>query len=87
VRVDSFPRPRPAALELLYGDAREKLYETCYAQPATFAFEYALASQWQAWGIKPSAVMGHSLGEYVAACIGGALDLEDALKLVATRGG
>jgi len=73
-------------LELLYGDAREKLYETCYAQPATFAFEYALASQWQAWGIKPSAVMGHSLGEYVAACIGGALDLEDALKLVATRG-
>jgi acyl transferase domain-containing protein/SAM-dependent methyltransferase len=73
-------------LDLLYGDSGDKLYETIYAQPATFAFEYALAEQWKAWGVKPAAAMGHSLGEYVAACVGGAMTLEQGLKLVATRG-
>ena len=73
-------------LELIYGESGSKIYETIYAQPATFAFEYALAAQWIAWGIKPSAVMGHSLGEYAAACVSGALKLEDAAKLVTLRG-
>jgi malonyl CoA-acyl carrier protein transacylase len=60
--------------------------ETAYTQPALFALEYALAQIWLAWGIKPTAVLGHSVGEYVAACLAGVFSLEDALTLIATRG-
>ncbi len=59
--------------------------ETAYTQPALFAVEYALAEVWQSWGIHPSVVMGHSVGEYVAACIAGVFSLEDGLKLMAER--
>jgi acyl transferase domain-containing protein len=62
-----------------------KIDQTAYAQPALFAVEYALARLWQSWGIQPTMVMGHSLGEYVAACIAGVFSLEDGLKLVAHR--
>ena len=61
------------------------LEETRYTQPALFAFEYALASLWRSWGIEPAAIVGHSLGEYVGACVAGALRLEDGLRLVAIR--
>ena len=57
-----------------------------YTQPAIFALEYALFKLWDSWGIKPNVVMGHSLGEYVAACIAGVFSLEDGLKLIAMRG-
>ncbi|MEM9271362.1 MAG: SDR family NAD(P)-dependent oxidoreductase [Cyanobacteria bacterium P01_F01_bin.143] len=59
---------------------------TDYAQPAIFAIEYALATLWQSWGIEPDIVMGHSVGEYVAACIAGVFSLEDALTLIFHRG-
>jgi acyl transferase domain-containing protein/acyl-CoA synthetase (AMP-forming)/AMP-acid ligase II len=61
------------------------LAQTSQAQPALFAFGYALAELWQAWGIRPAAVMGHSLGEYLAACVAGCLPLDSALDLVVTR--
>ncbi len=62
------------------------LDQTAYTQPALFALEYALAELWKSWGITPHAVLGHSVGEYAAACVAGMMTLEDGLKLIATRG-
>jgi amino acid adenylation domain-containing protein len=67
-------------------EAGALLDQTNYTQPVLFALEYALAVLWRSWGIEPSAVMGHSVGEYVAACIAGVFSLEDGLKLIAQRG-
>jgi len=63
-----------------------RLTETRLAQPSLFAFEYALARLWEGWGIQPHAMLGHSIGEYVAACLAGVFSLPDALALVAARG-
>ena len=64
----------------------QEIDRTQYTQPAIFALEYALAQMWLSWGIKPNIVMGHSVGEYVAATIAGVFSLEDGLKLIAERG-
>lgn len=64
----------------------ETLSDTRFAQPALFAVEYALAKLWAEWGVVPQAMIGHSIGEYVAACLSGVFSIEDALRLVAARG-
>jgi acyl transferase domain-containing protein/thioesterase domain-containing protein/acyl carrier protein len=64
----------------------EELSQTWLTQPALFAIEYALAQWWISLGVKPAAMVGHSIGEYVAACLAGVLSLEDALVTVALRG-
>ncbi len=63
-----------------------QLEQTGLTQPALFVIEYALAQLWLSWGVKPQAMIGHSIGEYVAACLAGVFTLEDGLKLVVTRG-
>lgn len=77
----------------LGGELSERLYrqsfdlkQTALTQPILFAVEYALAQLWISWGIEPKGMLGHSLGEYVAACLAGVFNLEDALRLVAERG-
>ncbi|AVH63679.1 polyketide synthase [Nostoc sp. 'Peltigera membranacea cyanobiont' N6] len=66
--------------------ASKQLQQTAIAQPAIFVIEYALTKLWQSYGVNPVAAIGHSIGEYVAACIAGVFSLEDALSLVAARG-
>lgn len=66
--------------------AETELRETRTTQPALFVVEYALARMWMAWGVLPESMLGHSIGEYVAACLAGVFSLEDALDLVALRG-
>ncbi len=66
--------------------ASDRLTRTEVTQPALFVVEYALAQMWVASGARPRAMLGHSIGEYVAACIAGIFSLEDAVKLVVARG-
>jgi acyl transferase domain-containing protein len=76
---------------ILYADQQVEehkrlLNQTRITQPALFTIEYALAQLWMDWGVKPAAMLGHSIGEYVAACLAGVFSLEDALALVSLRG-
>jgi len=79
-------------LRVLYPDpssadaAAAQLNRTALAQPAIFAVAYSMAELWASWGVRPHAMLGHSVGEFVAACLAGVLSLEDALALVAARG-
>ncbi len=66
--------------------AADTLRLTAIAQPALFAIEHALASQWAAWGVRPDALLGHSVGELVAACLAGTLTVDDGLRMIAERG-
>ncbi|MBL7938098.1 MAG: amino acid adenylation domain-containing protein, partial [Flavobacteriales bacterium] len=66
--------------------AAEQLKQTIYTQASLFTIHYSLAKLWMHWGITPDAMMGHSIGEFAAACLAGVFSLEDAVKLVANRG-
>lgn len=66
--------------------AAEELRDTRWAQPALFTVAYALAELWKSWGIEPAALVGHSVGEYVAAALAGVMTVEDALRVIARRG-
>jgi amino acid adenylation domain-containing protein len=66
--------------------AAEQLKQTSIAQPALFVIEYALAQLWMYLGVKPRAMIGHSLGEYVAACLSGVMSEDTALAFIAARG-
>jgi phthiocerol/phenolphthiocerol synthesis type-I polyketide synthase E len=79
IRAVLFPLPEAQA------QAQEMLKNTSLTQPALFALEYALARVWMRWGVAPKAMIGHSLGEYVAACLAGVFSLEDGLTLVSIR--
>ena len=67
-------------------EANRLMNQTFITQPALFCIEYALAQLWMSWGVIPAAMIGHSIGEYVAACLANVFSLDDALALVATRG-
>ena len=80
-------------LEVLFGTDRDAsaeagnaLRHTAFAQPALFAIEMGLARLWQSWGVEPDVVLGHSVGQYAAACVAGVLSLEDGARLMAERG-
>src|SRR4051812_16316757 len=68
------------------GTATEALRHTSFAQPALFAIELGLARLWQSWGVEPDVVLGHSVGQYAAACVAGVFGLEDGVRLMAERG-
>ncbi|MCV7223754.1 type I polyketide synthase [Mycolicibacterium elephantis] len=76
-------------LDVIFGDgpeAQDTLRQTSYAQPALFAVEMGLARLWQSWGFEPDVVIGHSVGQYTAACVAGVFSLEDGMLLMAERG-
>lgn len=84
ILADTLDYPLP---EILFNPAcKDLLCQTRYAQPALFALEYALATLLRSWGITPAAVIGHSVGEYVAAVVGGIFSLQDGLAIIAKRG-
>jgi acyl transferase domain-containing protein/NADPH:quinone reductase-like Zn-dependent oxidoreductase/acyl carrier protein len=79
------PRLDRPLLSFLEPEAGAWLDQTGYTQPAMFAIEYALATLWRSWGVEPAAVMGHSVGEFAAACVADVFSLEDGLRLIAER--
>ncbi|OBI81017.1 type I polyketide synthase [Mycobacterium sp. 1245805.9] len=78
--------PRPLLEVMFDEEAADTLRHTSFAQPALFAVEMGLARLWQSWGVEPDVVLGHSVGQYAAACVAGVFSLEDGARLMAERG-
>ena len=74
------------SIEAIFRNERNELAQSALVQPALYAFQYGLARIWQSWGVEPHVVVGHSMGELVAATIAGVMTVEDAARLVAARG-
>jgi acyl transferase domain-containing protein/aryl carrier-like protein len=88
-RCDEVLRPltgRSVRDVMLGRDTSVELDDTAWTQPALFVFELAMSSLWRSWGLEPDVLVGHSIGEIVAACVAEVLSVEDALALVAARG-
>ena len=89
-QCDTALRPylKTSLVEMLieHEDGAARLTQTRFTQPALFSVEYALAELWRSWGVVPHAVMGHSIGELVAACVAGALHFPEAIEFVVARG-
>ncbi len=83
------PHLDQALFDVIYpaagGEDASPLGELAYTQPAMFAIEWAMAALWRSWGVEPDAVIGHSTGQYVAACLAGVFDLPTGMKLMCTR--
>lgn len=80
--------PRPL-LDVLFDtgpDSEKNLRDTTFAQPGLYAVEMGLARLWQSWGVEPDVVLGHSVGQYAAACVAGIFDLDEGARLIAERG-
>ena len=77
----------PGLLEVMWGAPAHSslLDQTRYTQPALYALEVAMASLWRSWGVEPAVVLGHSVGEYAAACVAGVFSIEEGARLVAGR--
>jgi myxalamid-type polyketide synthase MxaB len=78
--------PRPLLAVLFDDDGSPAIHETQFTQPALVSLGYSLAQVWRSWGVTPHALLGHSVGEYAAACVSGMCGLDDGLRLVALRG-
>src|SRR6185436_8567883 len=72
--------------EMLADESRSRLKHTEFAQPVLLGLQLGLAALWRSWGLEPSAVVGHSVGEVAAACVAGALSVADAMRIAAHRG-
>lgn len=72
--------------ELMFDAADGSLDQTGFTQPALYALEVSLAALWRSWGIHPSVVLGHSVGEFAAAAVAGVISIEDGARLIAARG-
>lgn len=83
------PDAKGRTLKSVFWESTEdepSIHEIGWTQPAMFAIEYALTTLWRSWGVTPAAVIGHSVGEYAAACAAGVFSVEDGLRLIAERG-
>lgn len=74
-----------SVLNTIYGDEEKLISDPLYSQPVIFSVEYALAKTWEALGVKPNVVIGHSIGEYAAACYAGYVDFVNAVKMIGIR--
>jgi len=79
-------RAEHSLIDVLWGDRQDLIHETRYTQPALFALELGLARLWMSWGVEPEFLMGHSVGEYAAACVAGVFTLEEGMDLISARG-